>query len=120
MADAYQLLLEAPREKIEGQIFNIGHENLTIANIAVLVSRVVLDEFPDEGPIDLVQEPSDDPRSYHINSDKIERVLGYRTRRSVADAVRDLCEAFRKGSLQNTMTDDRYYNVRAMKTIGAR
>jgi len=37
----------------------------------------------------------------------------------VEDAVRDLCVAFKQGKLQNSFDDDRYYNVRTMKKIGA-
>jgi nucleoside-diphosphate-sugar epimerase len=120
MADAYQLLLETPAQKIRGQTFNIGYQNLSIAEIADLVRQTVGTEFPDRGEIEISTSPTDDRRSYHINSDKVLRVLGFRPRRSVADAVRDLCRAFKGGKMPNSMEDDRYYNVRAMKALGAR
>jgi nucleoside-diphosphate-sugar epimerase len=119
MCDAYLALMEAPAEKIQGQIFNIGQQNRTIADIARIVSEVVGEEFPDKPDIDIVTTPSDDPRSYHINSDKIREVLGFVPRRSVEDAVRDLCRAFRDGKLPDSMDDDRYYNVRRMKALKA-
>jgi dTDP-D-glucose 4,6-dehydratase len=53
--------------------------------------------------------------SYHINADKIFRVLGYRPKRTIEDAVRDLCRAFKAGLLPNSLTDERYFNVRTMK-----
>ena len=70
-------------------------------------------------PVDIVTTPSDDPRSYHINSDKIRRLLGYGPRRGIRDAVRDLCAAFKDGRLPDSFDDDRYYNVRTMKAIKA-
>ena len=54
-----------------------------------------------------------------MNSDKIERVLGFRTRRTIEDAVRDLCRAFRAGRFLNSMTDARYFNVKLMKDAEA-
>ncbi len=70
MADAYQLMLEAPVELIRGETFNIGYQNLSIDQIAELVKAVVEEEFPGD-PIDIVHESTDDLRSYHINADKV-------------------------------------------------
>ncbi len=120
MADAYQLFVEAPAEKIQGEVFNIGYQNLTIGEIAHVVRNVVGKEFPDKGEIEIVTTPTDDNRSYHINSDKIRRVLGFEPKRSVEDAVRDLCRAFSAGKLPDSMTDERYFNVRTMKEVHAK
>ena len=38
---------------------------------------------------------------------------------NVEDAIRDLCHAFREGKLPNSLDDDKYFNVRTMKKIGA-
>lgn len=120
MADLYQLLLEVPSEKIAGQIFNAGYENHSIMEIAKMVRKVVLEEFPDKGEIDIVTTPSDDNRSYHINSDKIWHTLGFRTQRTIEDAVRDLCTAFKEGKFADSMTNDNYYNVKTMQVQGAK
>jgi nucleoside-diphosphate-sugar epimerase len=114
-----QVLLDAPDEKIANEIFNVGYQNMSIMDIALLVKRVVEQEFPEKGNIEIVTTPSDDNRSYHINSDKIRRILGFAPKRSIEDAVRDLCVAFRDGRLPNPMTDDIYYNVRRMKRLCA-
>ncbi len=119
MADVYAMMIEVPAEKIAGQIFNIGYQNLSISRIAEIVRDVVQEEFPGRPRIEIETTPTNDPRSYHINSDKIKRVLGYAPKRTVEDAVRDLCQAFKQGKLPNSLTDDRYFNVRTMKTIKA-
>ena len=119
MVDAYELMLTAPHEKIHGEVFNIGFENHSIADIAVMVQKIVAEEFPKKGKIDIVTTPSDDNRSYHVNSDKVFRVLGYRPKRTIADAVRDLARAFRNHLLDDSFENDWYYNVRTMKRIGA-
>jgi len=117
--DAVEVLLNAPDEKIANDIFNVGYQNMSIMQIAKLVKAVVEQEFPEKGDIAIVTTPSDDNRSYHINSDKVKRVLGFSPQRSIEDAVRDLCQAFRQGKLSNPMTDDIYYNVRRMKNLKA-
>jgi nucleoside-diphosphate-sugar epimerase len=119
MADVYELLVEAPAEKIDGEIFNVGGQNLSIARIAEIVRDVVRRELPDKDDIEIETTASNDPRSYHINSDKIRRVLGYAPKRTVEDAVRDLCHAFEEGKLPASLEDDRYHNVRRMKAIKA-
>ncbi len=116
--DAVELLLTAPAGLIQQETFNIGTQNLSILEIAQVVRRVVAGEFPEKPPIGIVTTPSDDIRSYHINSDKIFRVLSFRPRRTVEDAVRSLCAAFREGKIPDSMTDDWYYNIRTLKKKG--
>jgi nucleoside-diphosphate-sugar epimerase len=117
--DAIQALLDAPTERIANEIFNVGYQNMSIMDIALLVKRVVEQEFPEKGEIGIVTTPSDDKRSYHINSDKIRGLLGYMPKRSIEEAVRDLCRAFKDGRFKNSMADDIYYNVRRMKNLQA-
>ncbi len=119
-ADLCKLLLTAPSEKIANQIFNVGFENMSIMAIAQTVKKVTEELFPEKNDIPIEVTASNDPRSYHINSDRIRRALGFQPQYSVEDAVRDLCKAFREGRLPNSFDDDRYYNVRTMKTIGAK
>ncbi len=120
MVDAYQLMLEAPHEKIHGEVFNIGWENHSIANIAKMVQNVVAQEMPDKGKIDIVTTPSNDNRSYHVSSEKILRVLGFKPKRTIEDAIRDLTRAFRNRLLDASFDNDWYYNVRTMKKLGAK
>jgi len=118
-ADLCKLLLTAPSISVSNQIFNCGFQNMSIMDIAKTVKRVVQEMFPEIGDIPLIVTESNDLRSYHINSDKIFSSLAFRPKYSVEDAVRDLCVAFKQGKLQNSFDDDRYYNVRTMKKIGA-
>jgi nucleoside-diphosphate-sugar epimerase len=119
MVDAYQLMLTAPHEKIHGEVFNIGFENHSIADLALIVKKVVGEEMPERAAVDIVTTPTDDNRSYHVTSEKIFRVLGYRPRRTIEDAVRDLVRAFGNHLLDDSFDNDWYYNVRTMKRIGA-
>ena len=120
MVDAYLLMLTAPHEKIHGETFNIGFENRSIAEIAGMVKKIVEEEMPELGDIKIVTTPSNDMRSYHVNSDKVKRVLGFAPKRNIEDAIRDLSRAFRNNLMPNSFDEDWYYNVRTMKKIGAK
>jgi nucleoside-diphosphate-sugar epimerase len=117
--DVVQVLLTAPAEKVQNEIFNVGYQNMSIMDIAHLVKRVVQEEFPERTDIPIVTTPSDDNRSYHINSQKIGRALGFQPTHSIEEAIRDLCHAFRDGILPNSFDDDRYFNVRRLKRLHA-
>ena len=119
MVDLYKLLLTVPDDKIAGQTFNAGFQNMSIMEIAQVVKRIVEQEFPEKKDVPIVTTPSDDLRSYHVNSDKIQRVLGFKPQRSVEDAVRDLCAAFKAGKLADSMNDTFYFNVRRLKELKA-
>jgi nucleoside-diphosphate-sugar epimerase len=117
--DTVQLLLEADDEKIQNEIFNVGFQNMSIKDIALLVKRVVEEEFPEKGDIGITTTTSDDNRSYHINSDKIKRILGFEPKYSIEYAVRELCNAFKDGKLPNSFENDLFFNVRRLKRLQA-
>jgi nucleoside-diphosphate-sugar epimerase len=119
VCDLYVMLLDISSAKIAGETFNAGYQNMSIASIAEVVRNVVHQEFPHLAPLEIVTTTSDDIRSYHINSDKIRRKLGFAPKRGIEDAVRDLCHAFKAGKLPNSMLDGRYFNVRTMKERSA-
>lgn len=119
MCDLYRKLVHIEDDKIAGKIFNCGFQNMSIMEIAQIVKRIVEEEMPEKGDIDIVTTPTDDIRSYHINSDKIQRELGFKISHSIEDAVRDLCKAFKAGKLPDSMSNDWYYNVKTLKKLNA-
>jgi nucleoside-diphosphate-sugar epimerase len=116
--DAVELLMTAPSDKVNGEMFNVGYQNHSALRIAQMVAKTVIEEFPDKrDTIKIEISPSNDKRSYHINSDKIARVLGFKPRYTLADGVRELCQAFRRGELSHK--DDRYVNVDRLRRLKA-
>jgi nucleoside-diphosphate-sugar epimerase len=111
MTDLYLMLLEAPPEAIDGKVWNAGYHNLKVRDIAEMVRSKVGDG------VEIVVTPTDDHRSYHVSSERIRRELGFSANRSVEDAIADLKSAFLAGKVPNSMTDDRYYNIKRMQTI---
>jgi nucleoside-diphosphate-sugar epimerase len=118
ITDLYVQLLDIPDHKIAGEIFNAGYQNHTISDIAQIVKRVVEEEMPEKRPITIETTPSNDLRSYHVSSKKIAQALGYTPRRTIEDAVRDICQAFASGKLPDSLDDDRYINVKTVQKIG--
>ncbi len=116
MCDVYRLLLQSDLKLINRQTFNVGMGNYTIEAIANKVKEVVESQI--DGPsIPIRKLPSNDPRSYRINSDKIAKVLGFRPCYTIELAIRMMAKAFRDGKIPNSMTNKNYYNVQTMKAF---
>ncbi|HSX13488.1 MAG TPA: NAD-dependent epimerase/dehydratase family protein [Chlamydiales bacterium] len=113
MVRAYLHVLESPKEKIQGEIFNIGYHNHTVLELGKMIQAIV----GKKRPVELVLESTKDNRSYHVSSKKIARVLNFRPQFTIEDAVRDLVEAFEAGKLPNSMEDARYFNIKTMKAV---
>ena len=111
MVEAYRVLLNADKEKIAGKIFNAGYENQPVSKIAETVKNVVGED------VKLITTPSDDNRSYHISSQKIKDELGFETTHTIQDAVEDLCAAFDKGLLPNSLNNEMYFNIKRMQNL---
>jgi len=111
MVDVYLMLLDAPTEKIAGQIFNAGYENHSVLELAEMVQSVVGDD------VALVSTPTDDNRSYHVSSEKIRDILGFEAKHTIRDAAADLVAAFKAGKLPDSLTDERYFNIKRMQSI---
>ncbi|WP_010578407.1 NAD-dependent epimerase/dehydratase family protein [Leptospira alexanderi] len=114
MVDAYLVLLRAPKEKVAGEIYNAGYLNFTVSEIANMVKEVVGED------VKLVTTPTNDNRSYHISSDKIYNQLGFRANRSIKLAAEDLKKAFDSGLLPNSLTDEKYFNIKRMQSLSLR
>ncbi len=112
MVRAYQALLQAPGEKIDGQAFNAGYQNHSVDQIA----SIVKDAVGDDG-VEIAHEDTNDKRSYHINSDKIRNVLGFSIDYSIEDAVRSLVEAFGAGLVEDPLANPLYINIKRMQEL---
>jgi len=117
VVDVYLMLLQLPDHMVAGEIFNAAYQNHTIRALAEIARSVVEEEMPQRAPIRIETTPSNDLRSYHVSSRKIKERLGYVPKRTIEDAVRDLCAAFKAGKLPNSLADDRYFNVKTVQRL---
>jgi nucleoside-diphosphate-sugar epimerase len=111
MVEIYVVLLNAPKEKIAGEIFNGGYENYSVLQLAEAVRDVIGED------VVLKTTPTDDNRSYHVSSKKIADVLGFTAIHTIKDAVSDIKNAFEKGLLPNSLDDEMYFNIKRMQSI---
>ena len=111
MVRAYECLIKAKDELVSGKIFNAGYENQTVNHLASLVKEVVGDD------VVINHLETNDNRSYHISSKKIEKELGFKTIKTIKDAINDLKNAFDKKELVNTLLDEKFFNIKKMKNI---
>jgi nucleoside-diphosphate-sugar epimerase len=111
MVKAYMLLLNAPKEKIAGNVFNAGYENQSVRELAETVKSVVGED------VKLQTISTDDNRSYHISSQKIKDELGFKASHTIRDAVKDLCDAFKNGLLPNSLENQMYFNIKRMQNV---
>jgi nucleoside-diphosphate-sugar epimerase len=120
ITDLYVKMLEYPDELIAGETFNAGYENHTVSQLAGMVKSVVEQQFPEKAPIPITTTASNDNRSYHVSSRKIAARLGYRPARTIEDAIRDLCRAFKSGKFHDSLTNEDYVNVKTVKKLELR
>ena len=109
MTDLYLFLLQKDDAEIDGKIYNAGYENHTVMQLAEMVKNVVGDDLT------INVEPTDDPRSYHVSSEKIKKELGFQPSHTIQDAVVDLVEAMKDGRLSDTMDNPLYFNIKRMQ-----
>ena len=100
ITDLYLHLIDHP--EITG-IYNAGFENISILDIAKRVIQYV--------PAEITVTPSNDPRSYRINSDKL-LATGFKPKKTVNDAICEMIEKYRAGELKD---ENLFYNLKWME-----
>lgn len=114
MCRLYEFLIESNISSFNGEIFNAGKENLEVSKIAMIVKDIV-HEITGKNP-NIIYEPSTDPRSYRINSDKIKDILNFQFEKTVEDAVRDLVIAFEKKKIKDSFSEE-WQNISVLKKL---
>jgi nucleoside-diphosphate-sugar epimerase len=87
-------------------VFNAGFANITIIDIANLITKYI--------PVEIIVTESNDPRSYRINSDKL-LATGFKPKKTVEHAVQEIIESYRGGVLKD---EDHFYNLKWMQKTG--
>ena len=104
-------------EKIIGQTFNAGGDNLSVSDIAFIVQNIA-EEFKKSKAVIEIQQ-TNDLRSYHISSQKIERELGWKAKLTVSGAVRNITNAFYQHKIPKP-ENPKYYNIKTMQLLNVR
>jgi nucleoside-diphosphate-sugar epimerase len=106
-ARAFQMALEAPLERVAGQVFNVGdtRENYRKADLLELMSV----RIPD-ADVQRVHR-AEDPRDYRVSFERIRERLNFAVTRRVPDGIEEIATALEAGLFENP-DDPAYGNVR--------
>jgi nucleoside-diphosphate-sugar epimerase len=100
ITDLYLHFIDHP--EITG-VYNAGFENISILDIAKLVTKYI--------PVEIEVTESNDPRSYRVNSDKL-LATGFKPKKTVEDSIKEIVEKYRSGTLKD---EDRFHNLKWMQ-----
>lgn len=115
VSNAFIQCLLAKDEDVSGEIFNVGSnsENYKVKEIAKLVE----DTVPDS-KIEYASSASKDSRSYRVDFSKINSNLGFETKWTVGDGVKELYKVFsEKCFTKNDFVDKNFYRVQFLKSL---
>jgi nucleoside-diphosphate-sugar epimerase len=108
---AFLAVLDAPRERVHAQAFNVGRdgENYRMRDVAELVREAV-----PGSTIEYAEGAGADPRCYRVDFGKIACSLpGFAPRWTVAAGIAQLRDAFRRiGLRKEDLEGDRYLRIR--------
>ncbi|MDH7476216.1 MAG: NAD-dependent epimerase/dehydratase family protein [Microgenomates group bacterium] len=115
VAQAHIVALEAPKEKVCGQIFNLVYKNYRVLELAHWV-RKALREIKGLNPeIEVDYSPRRD-RSYRISGEKIKKVLNWEPKISVEESLKGMIKKIEEYKYTDFM-NPKYYNIEWMKLL---
>ena len=89
------MTMQAPQEKINREVFNVGsnEQNFQVIQVANMIRDIV--------PYTEVEVIHDDPdkRNYNVSFDKIARVLNYKVERSIMEGAVEVKQALERGQI---------------------
>jgi len=105
IARAIFLVLRSPLSKVGNQVFNVGgnKENYLISQVGDLVKECI------PGIKVETVDKIDDKRSYQVDFSKIEKTLGFKTKKTVKDGIIEINNAIKEGRFDD-LEDKIYYN----------
>lgn len=99
VAESYVKVIQAPKDRINGKIFNVGSDkqNYQILPLAKEVAKAMKIPFKKKWYGD------PDSRSYKISFKKIKQTIGYDTKYTVGDGAKEIFAALQKGILIDSL-----------------
>ena len=113
---AFLAVLEAPRERVHAEAFNVGRtdENYRVSELAEFVRRAVPGTT-----VRYAEGGGPDPRSYRVNCDKLPRAVpAYQPRWRVPDGVAQLVESYRAAGFGTEQWEGtRFFRIRRIQEL---
>jgi nucleoside-diphosphate-sugar epimerase len=106
LVDFYVRMLAADAKLVNGEAFNVTAGNFTVQQIADMLQGYTGCKLTYTGVTD--------PRSYPADGEKAATVLGYRTRRTIQDAMVEVCDAIKAGRISGKTEN---FNLKRYKEL---
>src|SRR3989454_6377047 len=110
-ARAFVAALEAPADRVAGEVFNVGGDALNhrIADLGEMVARII-------PGVEVVRQPDvADPRDYRVGFEKIRTVLAFEPEFTVAEGIREVAAAVQSQAALRDYQNPGYHNVEALR-----
>lgn len=117
VARAHIACIEAPIERVDGEVFNLVYRNYRVLELAhFVVQRLKLRGCSAGIRVEYSDQPN---RSYRISGDKIADRIGFRAEISVQDAIDEVLARVLddNGRLTANITHPRHYNIEWMTLL---
>jgi len=112
MVNAYLSILDTKTERINHHIFNVSHSNMKVSHLAELIFSVL------ERQVNIETIPTNDPRSYRLNGEKITKFTKFSPSHRIEDAILSIRKAYENGIIGDDALDNPlYHNVKMMKMV---
>ena len=115
VARAFIAVIEAKKESINKEVFNIGLDNFQIKNLAYLVRE----ELP--FPVEIDVAPDDaDKRDYNVVFTKIANQIGFKAKTDIQTGIKEIYFALKSGKVDagpKTITVQWYRNILDAKEL---
>jgi nucleoside-diphosphate-sugar epimerase len=96
VARAFRAVIDAPAERVSGQVFNVGLCNMQIRSLAFIVRETL------PIPVTVAIAPDDaDRRNYSISFAKARARLGFVATTGIEDGVREIYDALKYGRVES-------------------
>jgi nucleoside-diphosphate-sugar epimerase len=116
IARAFLALLEAPRDVVHNEPFNVGStsENYRIRDVAHLVEELV-----PGSTVELAEHAGPDKRNYRVSCDKLTALVpAFQPRWTVRSGIEELVEAYRAASLTlDDLTGARLQRIQTVRGL---
>lgn len=105
MTRAVTLVLSAPAEKVQNQVFNVGStdQNYQKQQLVELIKP-----YAPEASIEYIHK-DEDPRDYRVSFAKIREALGFNITYTVGDGIREVAKLIKNGLIED-FGDTRFRN----------
>ncbi len=113
MVNSYCFFLKRKTQKnrkLDDIIFNLGFENLSIKNMAERIKKTLKLKSK------ILIKPSNDPRSYRQNSDRILK-KGFKPKKNITDAIFEIKNKFDEKKIKKEI---KYFRINTLKIIKAK